>query len=215
MKSHSEIIENAKSLLEDAEILAEKDKWGSAMALSVLCVEECGKFIQSNRDFSDTALAQMNLSHREKQKTSILHAFTISLNRALALVGLKISYPEELSPRQQKWLAGEEGQKLNAAFFGRKGEFDIPEEVAGKMVDTLGSEENRVGLLHLAEIVSPGHMEKAKHKGLYVDISKTGKIKSVPQEVTESEARQFLELAQHVVADLEQLKDQGVWKSND
>lgn len=181
------IKKNAERLLNDAILLKDAGRWQSATALSILAVEEAGKyFLLKWRGVG----AKGSFKHAAKQQVvgSFYHADAAmeAVARYLNEHGLEIQNVEDLSGWQSKFLGTPEGQKIS---------------------DLLSTENDELVQLVATEMMNHAHgdfswkahvgtIDQIKKKALYVDLDVEGEIANDPTEISEAMAREWINHAE-------------------
>ena len=211
--SHLRIIaENAYRLWEDAKLLFDARRYPSSLALSVLSLEESGKYyILKHRQEDNSVSNGLEVtSHVKKQQAaSWFHVETIIGNffSVLEDFGYEHKPYRELTNAQRKWYRSAEGQEFNAQL--RRGEFPpgaLEATIERTKADGTGQD---------YEDVASGELNRLKQRGLYVDLEGGNVVKGIPQRMGEVQARKWLKraeaMAKRALADAKDQHQSEAW----
>lgn len=182
----SELADNARRLLADAELVFERGSHQTAASLAILALEEVGKFFQVKWDAGDGKPVNLPMrgpkAHQSKQAT--VGSFYAA---EAAIAGMKeflrgMGYPDDDRTVSQFATAlhmpdekAQEALEKVVAF------------VAAKMAD-----DEKTRLMRFARM---GLVDRIKQQGLYVDIDKDGELLSSPTSITREIAIEWMEHA--------------------
>ncbi len=192
-KSHLQpIAYNAMRLYEDAKLLFDAGRFPSSLSLSVLSLEETGKFYMLKHDLEEgTVIKNINTTlHVQKQieaswfcvETMLLHFFDV-----LDALGYEHKPYSEASNLQRKWL----GTAAGIEFTARLHRGDYPPGVLEATEERTKSD----GTIRDYQEVSVGELDRLKQAGFYVDLEDDLTVKSIPQKIGKERANKWLERA--------------------
>ncbi len=179
-------------LYEDAKLLFDAGRFPSSLSLSVLSLEETGKFYMLKHNLEEgTAIKNIKTTlHVQKQieaswfcvETMLLHFFDV-----LDALGYEHKPYCEASDLQRKWLRTAAGIEFSA----RLHRGDYPPGVLEATRERTESD----GAFQDYEEVSVGELDRLKQAGFYVDLEDDLTIKSIPHKIGKERANKWLERA--------------------
>lgn len=183
---------NAIRLLEDARLLFTNGRHASSVALSILAIEEVGKFLVLSA--AKPGEARNMLRHHEKQ-TAASQMYSGDL--WLSLSGDMVKGNEELFNRR---LAELRAMPIEQVFAGPP----TPPTEASERIAKIFEEAIRrrsEGLLQARYMLETGmgNTLKMKNVAFYVDVADNDTIMSDPESITEAQALEWLQQADRAV----------------
>jgi AbiV family abortive infection protein len=168
------IVQNATDLLDDAETLHAHSRWPRCVSLSILAIEEAGKYL---------VLAPDSHAHRADPRYARRHA---GKQMAVSRIFAASAVLAELRPRLEL-----HGMDFVSAIDRAIAE-PTPEDgsLAKEMLDVVTEAIRSEMRRH-----SSGTLEREKHRGLYVDVSGIGQMTSTPGEIGIRDANEWLRRA--------------------
>jgi AbiV family abortive infection protein len=189
---------NAQRLLNDAEIVFAQGSHQTAASLSILAIEEVGKFFQVKWQFSDNNNQDSKQrvippkgrrSHRLKQATvGSFYTAEVAIG-AIKEFLRKIGYPDD--DKTVSDFANALHQEEDSA---KKALARVVDFVAEKMATAEKSQFMRDAQM--------GAIDDLKQRGFYVDLDANGKILNDPSNLPRSDCDLWLERARHAVVRL-------------
>ena len=173
------IIRNAEELIFEAELLFNANRFARSAALSVIAIEELGKFVSKKLDLD----SKNQNFHRHKQHAAkVFISAGETLRQAMQWAednGYQLKHVSELSDWQKSWC--EQNGRIGWESLEKGIESSLVEFYAQnhKLFDDVGQSRNEC---------------------FYVDIAKDGTLKGCPSNVTSGTAARHLGLAKRTYA---------------
>lgn len=191
-KSLAAIQANAVRLLEDARLLFTNDRHASSVALSILAIEEVGKFLILSA--VKPGVARKTLRHGEKQ-SAVSSMYSGDLWASLSRDVMKGN--EELFKRR---LAELRTTPIEQISDGRS----LPPTEASECIAEIFEETIRKRSKDLLPArymleTGMGKTSKTKNAAIYVDIADDDTIVNDPGNITKAQAKEWLLQADHAV----------------
>jgi len=187
------ILKNGRRLVEDAELLFERQRYASATMLAIYALEEMGKHYQAKWRLVEEHSSKGRRLHRAKQ--GIVGAFygsRVAIG-AVSEILSRIGLPEGMAADVRylrpvlDWLRGRhDGAELVEPF--REGMLEI--------MGAAFSADPRTSILERAQ---RGEIEQTKRNAMYVDIGKLGEVTSNPETITRDIAAEWVEHARFML----------------
>lgn len=193
--SQLSILENAESLLKDAELLYEQKRHARALSLAILAFEEVGKVYLIGLE---GAAAQSELKGPQHVKRQ-------QLAQGLLMAGPVL---KELSNILEEWKLPNDPHATTAFLFAvvkakhratteedRVAFEQLEETLLKEIVERLKGKE----VAQIAKEINSRQANKTKQAGFYCDVDPTGKLISDPSQITPEQARSWLDRASYAV----------------
>lgn len=193
------IAENARRLLEDAELLFSSGSFATSAAIAIIAIEEAGKHYMLKWDFEGDTSHKAGLAskgrkaHQEKQ--SVLGSFYLAevavetIREYLRKIGF------EGDDRSVKEFSSALHYLRSDPEYGPK-VAEVEEKVITLVAQRMAESEHG-NFMHDA---MQGNIQAIKHCGLYVDLATSGKVVSGPNRIQEQDARLWLLHARRAIA---------------
>ena len=188
------VARNAHRLLQDAQVLAEAGRYPAALSLSILALEEVGKYFILK--WPERSKAEANprplRSHREKQATATVFPMAKASMDVLKEVSTEFG------------LAGDEAavEQFRAVYRHLKSDpcyQNLVDAIDANLLDRLTKAIEGSSGLHKKAL--SGALDTLKQQGFYVDV-RSGAVISDPASLTEADAAFWLTCAAQAVGRL-------------
>jgi AbiV family abortive infection protein len=182
------VIANAQRLLADGELLFQHGRYGSAVSLAVLSLEECGKayLLRSNRGSL--------LHHIDKQREAGLYLMT-----DVAIQALNDHRAKWIDERLAKLPPEAQTDMIRISLARAWADQLVTEPGRSVMRQCLVESWATAGTIDHVESIRAGKLNETKMLGFYVDIADGGVV-STPDSLTGEEARSLLDIATDALA---------------
>jgi hypothetical protein len=158
-------------LVEDAELLLENGRHGSALALAILALEEVGKYyLEKWREATHRRTRRHGNKQQAVKVLDVADAVLMEINTVLAENGCELKHESELTEAQRNWLEG----NREASWLILKND-----ESMSRIADAIKRASKGV----LTDSVFREGLSAAKNKGIYVDATSDGRLWSSPEKI--------------------------------
>lgn len=194
------ICQNAERLLDDAEILFKLGRYPTAISLSILSIEESGKYTLLATDCRQN-LRRGVLHHKHKQ--AVLGDFYWKWATYEVMLEEFLRFKEWLKEaghtKEYKEIQQKDGaEAVDFMLWTRRRE--SPEKIEAFIRDNFQFSRQ---LDHLSKALK-GEFEKIRQSGIYADVGSDGAIRNDPRKLARPDAEEWLEEAKvaHAFADM-------------
>ena len=182
---------NALRLYQDAQLLFENDRYPTSLSLSLLSIEEAGKFFLKRDQNNGDKISNVERLHVHKQEAAFHWLFVeesiVTFFDVLNDFGFEHKPYLEMTELQRKWLGSTEGRAFDKRLRS--------DEILNIVMDAVSRRMNESGMFADMQGVTTGEVNKLKQLGLYLDAGADNNISNLPYNIAKTEAAKWLNRA--------------------